>query len=154
MYRQRFKTTEQCFWEKVRVSPGCWEWIGALTGAGRGCFRGRSAPRVAWELVNGLPGDLYVCHRCDNPKCVNPTHLFLGTQRDNMLDMVAKGRRNPVCNAKPGENHHAARLSNNDVLDMRWLAGFGIELEVLAGSYNQTIRHTRRILSGERWKKI
>lgn len=85
------------FWDKVLVGEGCWEWQGARNQAGRGLirFEGRtsSAPRVAWQLTfGGLPNDLYVLHHCDNPGCVRPDHLWLGTQTDNMADAKAKGR--------------------------------------------------------------
>jgi hypothetical protein len=91
------------FWRRVRRDPdGCWLWIGAITSLGYGKFyvgriRGRSctirAHRMSWILAHGEnPGGLLVCHRCDNPRCVNPDHLFLGDQVANMADMRAKGR--------------------------------------------------------------
>ena len=86
------------FWDKVDKSDnGCWLWIAAKNEHGYGCFRYRNvlykAHRVAWEQVNGtIQNDKFVLHRCDNPSCVNPLHLFLGTQLDNMRDMLNKGR--------------------------------------------------------------
>lgn len=89
------------FWSKVdRTGTGCWLWLASLTGAGYGQFwlngRREGAHRVAWELTYGpIPDGLLVCHDCpdgDNPRCVNPAHLFLGTTKDNADDMVAKGR--------------------------------------------------------------
>jgi hypothetical protein len=82
------------FWAKVKVTEYCWLWTGALrNGYGRfGSPPYRYAHRVAWELTNGSPGDLKVLHKCDNPKCVRPDHLFLGTQRDNIRDRAQKGR--------------------------------------------------------------
>lgn len=76
----------------------CWMWTGArMRGEGSyGRFRNRLAHRVAWELFKGpIPFGLYVLHRCDNPPCVNPEHLFLGTQQDNMDDAHQKGRGGP-----------------------------------------------------------
>lgn len=89
------------FWSKVRRSAGCWEWTASRTKRGYGQFlltTGRPilAHRMVWVLTHGvIPDGLYVCHKCDNPQCVRPDHLFLGSQGDNMRDMSAKGRANP-----------------------------------------------------------
>jgi hypothetical protein len=83
----------------INVWNGCFEWIACLDGRGYGTFwtnRGCGAHRIAFELYCGpIPSGLWVLHHCDNRKCVNPSHLFLGTQFDNMRDMVRKGRMNP-----------------------------------------------------------
>jgi hypothetical protein len=96
------------FWEKVDKPGGadaCWLWTGTPDVNGYGKLwwfdhtnKGKFAHRISWELHNGpIPDGLFVLHSCDNPPCVNPKHLFLGTQLDNMRDMVAKGRdRNPA----------------------------------------------------------
>lgn len=85
------------FWAKVDRSGECWTWTASAHSFGYGRFgigrRVFTAHRVAWELVNGpVPGGLHVCHRCDNPPCVRPDHLFLGTAKENLRDMIAKGR--------------------------------------------------------------
>ena len=92
------KTTEERFWEKVaKLRSGCWEWTAACSSYGYGTFffEGRNQPahRVSWVLHRGpIPDGLLVCHTCDNPPCVNPAHLFLGTHQDNAEDKVKKGR--------------------------------------------------------------
>ncbi len=99
---------EARFWAKVKKSNGCWEWTGAGNGTGYGMMGfptdGRSwkkgttprlAHRVSWEIANGpVPGGNLVLHTCDNRSCVRPSHLFLGTHKDNTHDMMKKGRQN------------------------------------------------------------
>lgn len=77
----------------TKLPSGCWEWAGYRDMYGYGRYRRKQAHRVAYERVNGgiTPG-LFVCHSCDNPPCVNPAHLWLGSQRDNMRDAISKGR--------------------------------------------------------------
>ena len=91
---------ENRFWVKVdkRSDDECWEWIGCRSNKGYGWIvdddsQQMVASRFSWRLHNGpIPDGMLICHTCDNPPCVNPQHLFLGTKTDNMRDMVAKGR--------------------------------------------------------------
>lgn len=114
------------FLARVHKTGGCWEWTGyRQKGRGYGflSFNGEKfrAHRVSWELHNGpIPDGLHILHRCDNPPCVNPEHLFLGTHVDNMTDMVAKGRARGV----PG-HHHGARFPIEVVREVRVLAAVG-----------------------------
>jgi hypothetical protein len=87
------------FWSRVAMIPfhECWEWNGARTSSGYGSFKFKGkryvASRASWEIHFGqVPSGLYVCHHCDNPGCVRPDHLFIGTSSDNMLDASSKGR--------------------------------------------------------------
>ena len=91
------KNTESDFWLKVEKSDNCWEWKGNRRTAGYGVFqfRGKAcgAHRMSFFFTYGeIPKGMCVCHKCDNPPCVNPSHLFLGTYKDNAIDMVKKGR--------------------------------------------------------------
>ena len=84
----------------------CVEWTGAKTPKGYGLKtlgnKQYYVHRLAWEIENGpIPKDMFVCHKCDNPSCINPEHLFLGTPKDNTADMIAKGRQYVVPIANP-----------------------------------------------------
>lgn len=114
-------TMEDRFWQKVVKTDYCWEWHGTLGTGGYGRFKrdGKStglvyAHRYSYELhVGPIPNDLLVLHRCDNPPCTNPEHLFLGTDQDNMNDMVSKGR------SLGGERSPFAKLTEAQVLEIR-----------------------------------
>src|SRR3990170_2373777 len=109
------------FWNKVNKTDTCWFWTGARNNMGYGQitlghrFEGKGlAHRIAWELINGqLPNGAVLCHICDNPSCVRPDHMFLGTKADNSADMVSKGRS--IC----GEAHCFAKLTKEQVINIR-----------------------------------
>jgi len=120
------------FLAKVEKTDGCWNWIGGKFGTDKGvqhrygCFmisksRGNIlAHRAAWELFVGeIPEGKIVCHKCDHPICVNPEHLFIGTQRDNCRDM-AKKKRNFVLH---GEDSRFHKITEKDVLHLREIYG-------------------------------
>ena len=126
-YNQRFKSEKTRFWEKVAFPDDneCWNWIGGIVKRGYGSFgircddnkiRMKYAHRIAWEYCNGkIPIGMNVLHHCDNPRCVNPTHLFLGTHSDNMVDMHSKSRGGNLV----GEKSNLSKLSEKDVLKIR-----------------------------------
>lgn len=116
------------FWDKVKKGSEseCWLWIAGDNGEGYGRFRhGRkkvAAHRFSWELVHGpINDESFVLHKCDNPACVNPAHLFLGTNQDNMIDMVLKGRNKP----RLGKRNNKAKLTEDAVREIRRIYASG-----------------------------
>lgn len=100
-------------------TDGCWVWQKSLTKKGYGRFwngtKAVKAHRASYELYVGkIPPTLFVCHKCDNPKCVRPDHLFLGTNRDNMIDMIQKGRNINKGGAPIGNQNARKHKSIND----------------------------------------
>jgi hypothetical protein len=91
----------EIFLARTKFNNGCWEWMGTKNSYGYGVVminrKVKRTHRVSWEIHNGpIPKGLYVCHHCDNPPCVRPDHLFLGTCSDNLHDMVKKGRHGSI----------------------------------------------------------
>ncbi len=124
------------FWARVKVTAGCWEWQGKPGGRGYGRMRkpGRGAQLRAHRLAYFLhhevdPGDMLVCHSCDNPMCVRPDHLFLGTDADNMADKARKGRNRTV--PQGGERNNNAKLTEAQVRD--------VMARIMAGETNTAI---------------
>ncbi len=146
------KTTEDRFWEKVQKTDDCWIWLGAKSG-GRGyiSISGKmvSAPRFSFMLHKGdIPKNICVCHTCDNPACVNPQHLWLGTHSQNMEDMVRKGRIK-------GEKHPRAKLTEEQVLEIKRLYATGKYTQRKLGAmYGVNKTPIGYILNGINWKHL
>ncbi len=123
-YYQDSKLLEKLLY-KTRARNGCWEWTKTLTVSGYGSKRftvdkktkSYLTHRLIWEILFGHPGKKLVCHHCDNRKCINPAHLFLGTYKDNYDDMFKKGRKrsDSVCS---GEKNNKNRLKEHQVLEI------------------------------------
>ena len=146
------------FAAKVRKSAECWEWQGYCNPYGYGSFnlngKMQYAHRVAWELANGtVPDGLCVLHSCDNPPCVRPSHLFLGTLTDNSRDMVQKGRCRGAENA--GEGNGRAKLTTGSVRLIRamYASGHYVHSE-LASIFGICKTHASDITNHKYWRHL
>jgi len=142
------------FWAKVRrgTDSECWEWIAHRNRDGYGHIyiakRLLRAHRVSWVIAFGnIEDGACVLHRCDNPSCVNPKHLFIGTHKDNVEDMRNKGRQRWI---KAGEKR--IKLSREQVEMLRGDKANGASSTQLAAKYGISRSHARRIANGTKWK--
>lgn len=135
---------------------GCWVWSGSVSNGGYGSVRltaegpTRNAHRLSYEtFVGAVPDGQWVLHSCDNRRCVNPAHLFLGTPADNANDMYRKGRG--VINPNYGERHHATSLTRDQV---RAILADPRPSEKVAPDYGISGRTVRGLRAGTTWKKF
>lgn len=135
------------FWSKVDAGTAeeCWRWLGDRDRRGYGRFSvstslNRFAHRVAWELTHGgIPAGQVVCHRCDNPSCVNPAHLFLGTQAENISDAIEKGRLVPA--------RHLNKLTDEQKAEIRRTYRRGM-CAIFAATYRVSTTTITRVVYG------
>lgn len=155
------------FMSKVRTAPGdqCWQWIGTKYSTGYGKIyikgRGYGAHRIALQIAIGkFSPEKQACHRCDNPICVRPDHLFCGTAAENAADMVAKGRSLKGVSRvllKPtarGEGHPKAIMSSDDVTEMRRAYIAGESIANLADRFGVHYRTAWLAICGQTWRHI
>ena len=150
------KTIQERFEAKFTKSDGCWEWNAGKRN-GYGAFwiaeRRQYAHRISYRLYVGeIPAGLCVCHRCDNPGCVNPDHLFLGTQADNMRDCENKGRG--VHCVMSGEKHGRSKLTAAQVVEIRAKYANGATQSDLAKEFGVSQQTISVIVRGHNWTKI
>lgn len=148
------------FESKFTKTEGCWIWGASRNKDGYGSFgiTNRNtilAHRFAYEIYIGeIPDGMLVCHKCDNPACVNPNHLFLGTDRDNTQDMYAKGRDMYSKGTAPdnrGERHPQAKLTTEDVVRIREMRSKRYQLKDIAKRFGICPSLVSLICSGKRW---
>lgn len=152
------RSIEERFWPKVHKTEGCWIWTAARDAGGYGWFGlpGRNggsehAHRVAYRLLVGpIPPGASVCHRCDNRACVNPDHLFLGTDADNVADMVSKGRNRGAVGSR---NCHA-RVSEEDIPKIRAMVKQGHAQNEVARYFGVSAAEVNKIVLGHRWRHV
>ena len=144
----------------VNNVTGCWEWVGCKRrGYGHTIIGSRkdgtrktiSAHRLSYLIFHGeIPAGMEVCHKCDNPSCINPDHLFAGTRQDNVDDRERKGRNNPP----KVEKHAKAKLTEKDVLDIRNKRAAGKSFGKLAKEYGVCKKTIQDAVSGKHWSYL
>lgn len=159
------------FSDKISKGKYCWEWMGARTKKGYGVFCATkririTAHRASWVFHRGeIPNGLHVLHKCDNPACVNPTHLFIGTNADNVADKLAKGRqpsnakeKNPMWRnykaAARGAKVGGSKLNDEQVREIRKENKSGISQISLAKKYGVTQANIWGIVHDRTWTHI
>jgi len=160
---------------KEDITTKCWEWQGTKLPRGYGRFNYKGKFYLAHRFSMMLEGNdvtgFFVCHHCDNPKCVNPLHLFLGTHIDNMKDMISKGRNKNIIKKKytrqstgglKGILNHSAKLTDDIVREIRNKAyvgksgryNTGGNIKELSKKYNVSGTTIKHILNGKTWKHV
>lgn len=151
------------FWFHVDIldESKCWRWTGILLSDGYGCFRidrySYRAHRIAYTIKHGtIPEGKHILHACDNPPCVNPAHLFCGTNYDNVQDKMKKGRWGGSTgqNVNVGEDHGQTKLTNTMVKEIRKVLSGGETLIKTAIKYNTTYAIIHGIKEGLTWKHL
>lgn len=147
------------FWRKsgvAAIEDKCWEWEGLITRGGYGRLYLDDykivvySHRASYKInIGDIPDGLFVCHTCDNRKCVNPKHLFLGTCKDNLMDMSSKGRHS-VCGEKSG-NH---KYSNDMILEIRRLSSIGLVQSEIAKKFNVNQAYISNVVRRKIWNHI
>jgi len=159
-YVSYLQNPRKIFWSKVTKTESCWIWRGHTYPDGYGQLKWRTRPtrahRVSWIIHFGpIPTGKQVLHRCDNPKCVNPDHLFLGTNLDNMTDKKNKGRCNNGGGGKlKGELHGRHKLKDSDILEIRRRRSSGETYLSIAASFGVGITTIYKIINNQSWKHI
>ena len=144
---------EKVFWSRVNKTRSCWVWTGAVRRADYGemWFNGKilSAPRLALMFAGvKIPDGHHVCHKCDTPRCVRPSHLFHGTPADNMADKVRKNRQTK------GENNGGTKLTAAKVLRIRKLCAAGVPQSVIAKKFGVEQTNISFIKRRVTWKHV
>ena len=151
---------ERC---KVNEETGCWEWTMGKYRRGYGAFTYKQKKRSVHRWVyadqfGSIPEGMFVCHHCDNPPCCNPGHLFLGTPKDNMRDMIQKGRANRshnVLKSRPGTSNHNAKMTPEKIIEIREKYASGkSSYRSLGAEYGLAFASVRDIIKHINWKQL
>lgn len=140
----------------INNENGCWEWVGGKSNKGYGnmCIGGgvkKQTHRISYTYFKGnIPSGLIICHKCDNPSCVNPDHLFAGTNSDNAIDCVNKGRR-PKNVVPKGEENINSKLTEESVREIRMST---LKYENLAKQYGVSICIISKVKNRKYWTHV
>lgn len=167
------KEAEERFWIKVKKTKDCWLWTAYKDKNGYGRFwfdkKLMLSHRFSWEIKNGkIKEGMFACHSCDNPTCVNPDHLFIGTCLDNMRDAKAKGKyvgrgqyfmrdyslKRKMENLPRGENHPNSKMTEKKVIEARKLREMGFPIGKLARKFGLTYTPMYMILKRKHWRNV
>lgn len=165
-----------CRFMSYVTKENCWNWKGSLQPNGYGKFSIKrnfiSAHRASYQIFKGeIPKGRFICHTCDNKKCVNPDHLWIGTPKENMQDAIKKGiiiykkgyslsadhiEKLRICNKpdKKGEKHHLRKLSNKNIHEIRKLYKLGNTQKKISEKFNIHPSAISRIVRNKRWAHI
>ena len=149
------------FWSNVDRTGECWLWLKSTRSYGYGQYWFRrkivETHRISWILTHGdIPKGMCVCHACDVPACVNPSHLFLGTQRDNLADMHRKGRDFSHFREHPskGEANRRAKLTEDEVRAIRTRYASGESLRALGRAFHVDFTCISSVVNRKTWRHI
>lgn len=153
---------KQRFYNKISISEsGCWLWKAGTTGGkmpyGKFWLNGTymKAHRASYILhIGGIPDGACVCHKCDTPLCVNPEHLFIGSKRDNAIDMVTKGRGGQSKNPPRGDRRVDSKLTQEKVLDIRKRCSEGQSQSSVGKLYGIAQSAVCKIVNRIRWSHV
>ena len=155
------RTIQERFWKYTEVpieTDACWLWTGTRDRYGYGRIhiaggRNFGAHRVAYGLLVGpIPAGMCVCHRCDNPGCVNPRHLFVASQEDNMRDMIRKGRT-ALCGVR-GVDHWRAKFSPEEINELRRLVASGMSQAEAGRLFHMSHTNVSNVVHRRTWKNL
>lgn len=155
--QEQIERLKEIFEKHVLRDNKCWNWKGKLHKSGYALMiygkdhKQIGAHRVSWIIHFGeIPEGLYVCHKCDNKKCTNPEHLFLGTPKENTQDMLKKDRKNtPI-----GEKVFSSKLTSKQVIKIKKMLSLGVTMTKLALKYNVSLSAISDIKKEKTWKHI